>query len=307
MKRSDRRALLLLFTIILSVWAGILLDRHLLRPSGPAPASLDQVAMEHLAPPAEAQAKSGDTATASAETAPAETFPFDPNTADSATLRRLGLPAWMARAIGRYRAKGGRYHRPEDFKRVPGMTPELYERLQPAIHIGRAFRYYADLEPSETAPASPHETVRHDSSHSKMPHGPRQEKFREMVCLDLNSVDTTELKKVPGIGSYRARQIVRYRERLGGFTSVEQLAEVEDFPSELAEWFRVEASEPQRLNINTATFGQLARHPYIGAQRARTITDYRRAHGKIHALSDLQLLDGFAEADLQRLQPYVTY
>ena len=60
-----------------------------------------------------------------------ESFPFDPNTADSTTLLRLGLSPWQVRSIYRYRAKLGRYHTPEDFMRVPNMTNEQWERLKP--------------------------------------------------------------------------------------------------------------------------------------------------------------------------------
>ena len=56
------------------------------------------------------------------ETETVETFPFDPNTADSTSLLRLGLAPWQVRSIYRYRARHGRFHVPEDFKRVPGMT-----------------------------------------------------------------------------------------------------------------------------------------------------------------------------------------
>ena len=54
------------------------------------------------------------------EEVPVETFPFDPNTADSTTLLRLGLSPWQVKSIYRYRAKHGRYHTPEDFEYLPG-------------------------------------------------------------------------------------------------------------------------------------------------------------------------------------------
>ena len=60
---------------------------------------------------------------------------FNPNTADSITFRRLGLPAWMAKNILHYRAKGGKFRKPEDFKKVYGMTEEQYSALLPYIHI----------------------------------------------------------------------------------------------------------------------------------------------------------------------------
>ena len=60
---------------------------------------------------------------------------FNPNTADSITFRRLGLPAWMAKNILHYRAKGGKFRKPEDFKKVYGITEEQYSVLLPYIHI----------------------------------------------------------------------------------------------------------------------------------------------------------------------------
>ena len=43
--------------------------------------------------------------------------PFDPNRTDSVTFCRLGLPAWMAKNILRYRSKGGKFRKTEDFKK----------------------------------------------------------------------------------------------------------------------------------------------------------------------------------------------
>ena len=47
-----------------------------------------------------------------------EESPFDPNRTDSVTFCRLGLPAWMAKNILRYRSKGGKFRKAEDFKKV---------------------------------------------------------------------------------------------------------------------------------------------------------------------------------------------
>lgn len=52
---------------------------------------------------------------------------FDPNTADSMTFLSLGLPSWMAKNILRYRSKRGRFHRPEDFRKIYGLTEEQYK------------------------------------------------------------------------------------------------------------------------------------------------------------------------------------
>ncbi len=75
------------------------------------------------------------------------TFFFDPNTADSATLLRLGLTPWQVRNIYKYRVGGGRYHRPEDFSRLYGLTKEDYDRLSPYIRIADKYKLMSDLYP----------------------------------------------------------------------------------------------------------------------------------------------------------------
>ena len=313
LRRSDRRILLLLFVIFMAMWGGVLLDRWLLHPSSAPLQTLDEVAMDTLT--AQGMRNSGMTSGNAKPSSSddgeevalqAETFAFDPNTADSCTLRRLGLPSWQVKGILKYRAMGGRYHRAEDFKRVPGMTPEVYERLAPYITIGRAFRYYdkSELDADNALRQENDQQQLHDSLASLH----RPEKFKEPTTIDLNAADTTLLKRIPGIASYRARQIVRYREQLGGYVSTAQLSEIERLPTEeLAQWFFVTPNSHRRINVNTATVAEMGRHPYMGFARAHDIENYRKAHGNIKAIDELRLLPNFTEKAINRLQPYLSY
>ena len=69
------------------------------------------------------------------ESRPVERFPFDPNTADSTQLLRLGLQPWQVRNIYKYRAKGGIYRQKEDFAKLYGLTVKQYRELEPYIQI----------------------------------------------------------------------------------------------------------------------------------------------------------------------------
>jgi DNA uptake protein ComE-like DNA-binding protein len=324
--RSDRRAMLIVFVAILAAMGGILLDRWFLHPL-PQPVALNEAAMDSLEQPwgrgdsaaltGAAQGLSPSQAAgtyAVPVTYQPETFLFDPNTADSTTLLRLGLAPWQVRSIYKYRARGGRFHTPEDFKRLYGMTPELWERLAPVIQIHPKYRYYTEKDFAASTARSQGHPARSGSGDSvgtpslvsysdSLPMG----KFTTLTLVDLNTADTTLLKRIPGIASYRARQIVHYRERLGGFVSTAQLAEVEVIPEELYLWFKVETNVFRKLNVNTATVGQLGRHPYMGFTRARAIESYRRVHGSIHSLDELRLLPDFTEEVIARLQPYIEY
>lgn len=221
-----------------------------------------------------------------------ELFAFDPNTADSTALLRLGLSVWQVRNIYKYRARGGVYRSPDDFARLYGLTAGDFRRLRPYIRIS------PDFLPAAALPAAGQ--PRPDSLR-------RPAKLRPGESLELNAADSAALTRVPGIGPYFARAIIRYGARLGGYVSPAQLAEIEGFPAEAVAYFTVTDPSPRRLNLNTMTLGRLRRHPYISFHQAKAIVDYRRQHGRLASLADLRLSRDFTPEAISRLTPYVEF
>ena len=134
-----------------------------------------------------------------------------------------------------------------------------------------------------------------------------QTKIRKGEHVVLNTADTAQLKTVPGIGPYFARKVIAYGERLGGYVSVDQLDEIEDFPLDAKEYLVIEHPSPRRLNVNRLSLNELRRHPYINFYQARAITDYRRLHGPLKSLNDLRLSKDFPQDAIDRLTPYVEF
>ena len=132
-------------------------------------------------------------------------------------------------------------------------------------------------------------------------------KYPEGTLVDVNSADTTELKKIPGIGSGIAGSIVRYRERLGGFYALSQLEEVKHVTPELLDWFKLEHDSIQKLKINKAGLDKLRAHPYLTFYQAKVIVEHRRKKGPIKSLSQLALYEEFTEKDLERLSAYISF
>lgn len=62
-------------------------------------------------------------------------FAFDPNTTDSVTFRQLGLNAWTTSNVIKYRTKGGKFRKADDFKKIYGLSEEKFEELKPYIII----------------------------------------------------------------------------------------------------------------------------------------------------------------------------
>lgn len=218
--------------------------------------------------------------------------PFDPNTTDSVGFLTLGLPPWMAKNILRYRAKGGKFRKPEEFKKVYGLTEAQYATLLPYITIDEAFsrkdtiRLYTRQEKKDSL------------AHFKYPLG---------TVLSLNQADTTELKKIPGIGSGIARMIVGYRKQLGGFYRIEQLGELQLSTDLLRPWLSVGSNETRRMNLNKAGVERLKAHPYLNFYQAKVIVEYRKKKGALNSLQQLKLYDEFTPQDLERLTPYVCF
>lgn len=232
-----------------------------------------------------------------------ELFAFDPNTADSSQLLRLGLQPWQVRNIYKYRASGGVYRKPEDFARLYGLTVKQYRELQPYIRIS------SDYLPASTLLENGSKSNLKDSKEyvdgTRNYH--KQEKIREGEVVILNTADTTTLKMVPGIGPYFARKIVQYGEHLGGYVSTDQLDEIENFPQEAKRYLVVEQPQVRKLNVNQLSLNELKRHPYINYFQAKAILDYRRLHGPLKSLQELRLQKDFPPAAIARLLPYVAY
>lgn len=284
LQKSDRKVILALLTVIV-IALGIILFTGSPSTSSISGTSRDSSHVRNVS-------------NSSLPTRQVERFFFDPNTADSAQLRRLGLQTWQIRNIYKYRAAGGIYREKTDFARLYGLTVKEYRELEPYIRISSDYLPAATLV-KESASA----TAKHDTTF--VHHYPQ--KIAETAHVVLNTADTTELMTVPGIGPYFARKIVQYGQRLGGYVNVDQLDEIENFPAESKRFLVVEGATPQKLNVNKLTLNELKRHPYINFYQAKDITDYRRLHGPIKSLQDLRLLKDFPQAAIERLLPYVTY
>lgn len=258
---------------------------------------------------------------------------FDPNTADSTLLLALGLQPWQVRAIYKYRAAGGVYSHPEDFARLYGLSVKKYRELRPYIIIGEDYRPASEVygnngkdkrstsgrtggstrggarvtEPSDERPYAA-QSATHQGAQPVHADNAYPQKLRVGQTIAVNSSDTMELRRVPGIGPYFARRIVRYRDQLGGFVSRDQLLEISDFPESALPYLALSPSDGiKKLNVNKATNEQLRRHPYINYYMARCICDYRRMRGNIRDLNDLRLLPGFSPEVMEKLRPYVEY
>ena len=193
-------------------------------------------------------------------------------------------------------------------KEFDSFRQTLTERVPPSrkmIH---------EIEKTGSIPQNERRVEKEDSEKEAAASGfvpfPRTEKLSAGETIRLNETDTTQWKKVPGIGSSYASRIVKYRELLGGYVRPEQLLEVYGMDNERYNRiapFLTNDSTVKKTNVNKLEFKELLRHPYLNYKQVQVIVNLRRRNGEIISLSQLAMLDEFTSEDIDRLAPYLEF
>jgi DNA uptake protein ComE-like DNA-binding protein len=209
-------------------------------------------------------------------------FRFDPNKASVYELEKAGIKKNIACRIIAYRKKGGRFLKKEDLMKIYGFDSVQYALINP----------YIEIQPDIT------------TTQAGLNHGETAQTF----IIELNTTDTTCLKKLQGIGSVLSSRIIKYRELLGGFFSVRQLHEVygitDSLFSQIEPYLKADTTLIKKLNINEASMNQLIRHPYVGEYTARAILTYRKTCGTIKSFDELVTNKIIAPSEKNKIKPY---
>lgn len=225
-----------------------------------------------------------------------EPFSFDPNTASREELMQLGLPRWISDNVVKYRESGGVFRKKEDFRRMYGLMDADYERLAPYITLP------AQAEQQEEI-AVVAMSIEESPDFSK----PAE---RAPVVIDINRASAAEWQQLRGIGPAYAKRIVKFRDKLGGFSSVQQIAETYGLPDSTFQNIksRLQWSPVlQKIAINTASLETLRSHPYLDARKAAAIVSYREHHGAFQSLDDLRKVKALPSDILKKIEPYLRF
>jgi DNA uptake protein ComE-like DNA-binding protein len=133
---------------------------------------------------------------------------------------------------------------------------------------------------------------------------------KELVILDINTADSASWVALPGIGPTLASRIITFRKSLGGFFSVDQLAEVygfkEDLLYDLNGRLQLNPASHQRIQLNQIDFKTLSAHPYFKFTLSKAIVNFRKQHGPFHQLEDLKQIKIVNDSIYQKIRPYIS-
>lgn len=219
-------------------------------------------------------------------------FTFNPNLATKEDFIQLGIPAYVANNIINYRNKGGKFRYRNDFQKIYNLDPSLFAELYSFIDLPEKKEDYDEQRIQ----------VAYENEKPERP-----EPRKTISPFDLNRVDTIQLKSLRGIGSVLANRIVKYRQSLGGFYSLQQLNEVyglnEEAIAELSKYGKID-TDPNKIKINEVKF---LKHPYLTSNQAKAIINYRNQHGSFQNIKDLEAIKILDVETLGKIEPYLSF
>lgn len=216
-----------------------------------------------------------------------KTITFDPNTATEDIFIQIGLKPYVINNILKYRAKGGVFKTPDDFGKLYGLDPDIFEMLKP----------YIEINVNESRQQT-YDSIKY-VKYKKAP----------VNISDLNSADSAELTTISGIGPSFASRIIKYRNRLGGYVSKNQLLEVYGMDSiryyQIKDFIEIDASNIVKIDLNQISFKALMKHPYFEYHTVKAIFDYRNKHRGFDNIEELGNIPLIYPELFLKIKPYL--
>lgn len=223
-----------------------------------------------------------------------ELFYFDPNIITANEWKRLGLRDKTIQTIQNYLSKGGHFYKPEDLQKIYGLQKDVYERLLPYVKIGA--KVLTANKPFISS--KPNSDVQQTKTYAA-----------KFSAVEINTADTSAFISLPGIGSKLALRIVNFRDKLGGFHTIDQIGEIYGLPDstfqKIKQYLKLDNAGIKKININTATVDELKAHPYIKYSLANPIVAYRNEHGAFSKIEDIKKIMAVTEEIYKKIAPYL--
>jgi competence ComEA-like helix-hairpin-helix protein len=221
-----------------------------------------------------------------------EVFYFDPNSISFNDWKRLGVRDKTIHTIQNYLSKGGKFYKPGDIGKIWGLSPADARRLVPYVSIKNSNREYTPFEKKEYSKAT--------SSHIA----------KAIQPVDINLADTSGYISLPGIGSKLSQRIIAFRDKLGGFYSVNQVGETYLLPDSTFQKIKsrliIGNSHVKQININTASIDEMKTHPYLRYNVANAIFQYRQQHGNFNSVEEIKKIMLITDDIFTKAAPYLT-
>ena len=175
--------------------------------------------------------------------------------------------------------------------KIWGLSPSDAQRLVPYVSIKNAAKENTSFEKKEYPKMSSPYVA------------------KTIQPIDINLADTTAFISLPGIGSKLAQRIIAFRNKLGGFYSIEQVGETYLLPDSTFQKIKPKLtiinSNVKQININMASIDEMKAHPYLRYNLANAIFQYRQQHGNFNSVEEIKKIMLVTETTYNKISPYL--
>ncbi len=228
----------------------------------------------------------------------AELFYFDPNTASTDELIKLGFSPRIINEIIAFRNAGRKFYKPEDLLKIKSLKEQDFEIIKEYIVIEKKKNYY---------------------SNNFYRNKPRYSKKYSRFDFDPNTADKETLLKL-GFKSWQADNIIKYRNKGGKFIKPEDLYKIYGldsvFVGELLEYIKFEnnthsenavnyQSSNLMIEINSTDAETLQQIKGIGPVYANRIIKYRDKLGGFVNIEQLKEIYGINDELFEQLKIHI--
>ena len=210
-------------------------------------------------------------------------FPFNPNYITDYKGSQLGMSLVEIDKLLAFRKTGKFINSKKEFQNITTISDSLLNNISPYFKFPEWV-----VKRNQNVELSTSRDIRSFAKKSKY----------ILTSTDLNIASKEDLKTINGIGEKLSDRIIKYRSKLQGFSTANQLYEVWGLSAEvvgklLLVFKVVKLPNIQKSNVNTAYFRELLKNPYIDYELCKKIFDYKDEVAELQDVSELKNIIGF--------------
>nr|WP_294785053.1 helix-hairpin-helix domain-containing protein [uncultured Flavobacterium sp.] len=220
---------------------------------------------------------------------------FNPNFISDYKGYKIGMSLEQIDRLKAFRKENKYVNSAQEFQKVTGVSDSLLHEISPLFKFPDWAQHKTDFKFQKN------EYVKKEF--------PKKEKLE---ILDINTASQEELMKIYGIGEGLSARILRQKEILGCFVSMDQMNEVwglsPEVINELNSHFKVVIpSSLKKINVNDASLKELSQFPYFKYALAKHIVTYRSMNGNFTNIEDLAKIKDFPVEKAKIISLYLEY
>ena len=207
-------------------------------------------------------------------------YPFNPNFITDYKGYKLGMSIQEIDRLLAFRKENKYVNSPKEFQNVTKVSDSLLNVMAPYFKFPDWVNNKKEFKGDKNYP---------NQAFAKK---------EKIVLIDINHATQEDLIKIYGIGEAISLRILKQKESLGGFVSMEQMKDVWGLSPEVVEnlntHFKVSALPNfKKIAVNDASLKELSQFFYFKYALAKEIITYRSMNGNINNIEDLTKIKGF--------------